>query len=248
MRKKLKALPLVLHHGSPKERLALIADVLNCAEHPVWRDAEPGDHEKLKRLVQAWLDSGPDFSKMKLSRDSRAGSTDTLRLQVEAAIQTQFFFPAGTGRAYILIEPKKVPVSRDAPEYVGNEFIKHLKCRFRDVSLAHVFFARLITNEMWDYFGGPCARCGRYYVKKTIRQKVYCQNDCGPKATSKQCKQRQATKDAEAKLAVAVSLWSRWDQMSAIQRAPWRDWKEWLVRHPEGQAVNLKRSFLTRHL
>ena len=50
--------------------------------------------------------------------------------------------------------------------------------------LAALLFHVGTLNPEWHKLAGPCARCGRYYLKKRASQKVYCSRRCGNAATA----------------------------------------------------------------
>jgi hypothetical protein len=69
------------------------------------------------------------------------------------------------------------------------------------------YFALLITNPRWAFLGGPCRRCGRYYIKKTKRMKrVYCYGECKPAAqkdSAVSCTRKKRRKEYDAKVKLA---------------------------------------------
>src|SRR5271165_5537170 len=58
------------------------------------------------------------------------------------------------------------------------------KVKERAELLAAMLFHVWTLNPERDKLAGPCARCGRYYLKKRASQKVYCSRGCGNAATA----------------------------------------------------------------
>jgi hypothetical protein len=105
---------------------------------------------------------------------------------------------------------------------------------FRDVAL--VYFGRLILNPECERLGGPCLKCGKYYIKKTIRDSMFCSRKCsGGAVQTKRRARLHAEKLSEVDRAIANyrARPPRYDKLGC---------KEWIL-----QAVsNITSKFLTR--
>lgn len=79
----------------------------------------------------------------------------------------------------------------------------------------------LITNPQWELLGGPCTRCGDYYLKKAKRRKKYCKRDCSSAATAVPAMIQKRQKHAQKihKTQISVDKWSE-----KKRRLPWKEW------------------------
>jgi hypothetical protein len=105
-----------------------------------------GVRNELRRLVEAWKASGPNL-KAFLARYPE--------LQSRLLTQRTHVVPTNTGRGHLVCD------------YVPSEFNPRSQ---KDLALMQ--FMPLVTNSLYESLGGPCARCRRYYIKNTKRQKV----------------------------------------------------------------------------
>lgn len=112
---------------------------------------------ELRRLIQEWQKSGPNLKKF---------FSEHPDLWERAAYGQTRLQPTPTGRAYV----EWIPIVADEPLSPEDDALRN--------------FVSLIGNPLWDLLGGPCARCGDYYKKKTKRQKVYCSRTCSRNATA----------------------------------------------------------------
>jgi hypothetical protein len=135
--------------------------------------------QELLRLVQAWFDSGPNVEQM--WEENRA-------LRELSHMIGGNLLPTKSGRAYL------TPVAGlgKSGRYPGTPFEAALRS----------FFIFLL-NPYNEKLGGPCKLCGKYYVKKTKRQTVYCSKRCGLMQTSKSAVKRRREKEHQDKLARA---------------------------------------------
>jgi hypothetical protein len=83
-------------------------------------------------------------------------------------------------------------------------------------------FMILITNPLWEYLGGPCARCGDYYLKKVRRQKIYCSRNCGAEATAVATTRRRRQQEHADKVRYAQNAIADWSK--AKSRLGWKEW------------------------
>ena len=111
----------------------------------------------LRRLVEAWQASGPNLAKL---------FAQNPELELRTKHGATLFYPTKAGRGHLDWAPSPV-AGRHSPEREALED-----------------FMTLIANPRWELLGGPCARCGDYFVKHTKRQKVYCSRTCSSAATA----------------------------------------------------------------
>lgn len=91
-------------------------------------------------------------------------------------------------------------------------------------------------NPEWDKLAGPCARCGRYYLKKRASQKVYCSRRCGNAATAVARTRARIASERGDKLSRAKAAIKKWKSTATRQ-----DWKHWVA-----QKTGIDPRFLTR--
>ncbi len=104
------------------------------------------------------------------------------------------------------------------------------------VHLALYLFMNFLIHRGWRRLGGPCSRCHRYYVKKTVRQTVYCSRKCAKDATAAAASSRRLENQKAADLRSARAAIERWERGSRRQH-----WKRFVA----GQC-RLSLHFLTR--
>ncbi len=196
--------------GEPStDELERIVDVLNDDQWALLLEPS-GMASELRRLIVLWQESGPNTRKL-------------FNAQAELlheAFEKLYFHPifTKTGRAHIAMSE----AGEIAPTAKGR---------------ALQMFMSLILNPCWDRLGGPCARCGRYYLKKTIRQKVYCSRSCGSLATARKSTLRGRAVEHNDKLRRAVEAMRQWSTARTKL-----DWKQWVsIKEP-----GISQKFLTR--
>lgn len=123
-------------------------------------------NERLRELVTIWQASGPNIAKLfgenpALYGELMAAWKPAPELTKTGAVRLHF------GHAWNMPAPEEA-------EEAGE--------RFAAMSL----FAALLVNPEWEKLGGPCDRCGNFYIKKRDNQKRYCSARCGNLATAKQ--------------------------------------------------------------
>ena len=156
---------------------------------------------ELRRLVEKWMESGPNLRKM-------------LKQEPELATRMKdgktTFWPTETGRGHLdwVAYPSKteLPTPEDA---------------------ALIDFMTLITNPEWELLGGPCARCGDFYLKKARRHSKYCSRTCSSTETALSATQRRRAKEQEMKIGRAQKLIDQWCKLK-----PRQAWKKWVSRQP----------------
>ena len=168
-------------------------------------------NKELRSLVQAWFDSGPNVAKLFKENPVLARIT----LIGRAAIT-----PTRGGRAQLVyVDGPNTCLSPGDP---------------LDIALG-LFFLFLL-NPFNEKLGGPCKLCGKYYVKKTKRQKVYCSKRCGLMQTSKSAVMKRRQAEHRDKLATAKLLSEKWSKTKTR-----KSWKEWVSDHTQ-----ISRHWLTR--
>jgi hypothetical protein len=98
------------------------------------------------------------------------------------------------------------------------------------------WFNLLTINPYWERLGGPCARCGRYYVKKRASQNVYCSRRCGNAATAVVRTRERIASERRDKLSRAKAAMKKWKPAATRQ-----DWKHWVAKQ-----TGIDPRFLTR--
>jgi hypothetical protein len=151
---------------------------------------------ELRRLVTAWQKSGPNLAEM-------LGVDRALEARVKHG--RTLLVPTRTGKGHLLWLPS--PAGFDASSW-------------KDQALAH--FMDLIVNPQWHKLGGPCARCGKYYVKKTARQKAYCSRRCGSMNTAMASTKRKREEERSDKMRRAQAAADKWAPTGT--RQPWKRW------------------------
>jgi hypothetical protein len=171
--------------------------------------------KELRGLVQKWRSSGPSTEIFKRENPDLWERIENVTLSIE---------PTKSGRARII--PFGIP--RENQGLSDRE------------SLVLGMLLWLILNPECDRLGGPCARCQRFYIKKTRRQTVYCSKRCGPLKTSVDRNRKIRRDKHEAKLNKANELIARWKKSGST-----REWKRWVSSNSKS-TITLK--WLTRAL
>ncbi len=173
------------------------------------RDAPP----ILRKIVHDWWGSGPNLKKFRLIHPKLCAEIDRLW---EARPVELSWGPSGNAVFISAIT--------DTPGRTAREE-------------ALRFFLILITNPNWEKVAGPCARCGKYFIKKRASQKVYCSRQCGNTATATAKTREQRQQEHADKLSRAARAAQKW----AIARTK-LDWKPWVSR----KEPDITPKFLTR--
>jgi hypothetical protein len=166
--------------------------------------------KELHRLVQAWFRSGPNVQKL----------LDANPMLDQKAREFRPNFVPTKGRtarfAYLV-----------TPEYSSTA---------NPLEIALGCFLSFLLNPYNDNLGGPCKYCGKYYVKNTKRQTVYCSQRCGLKQSSKNAIRKSRDRDRQRNLEKAKHFMEEW----ATTRTT-KDWKVWV----SGRA-QISKNWLTR--
>jgi hypothetical protein len=167
--------------------------------------------KELRRLVRAWFDSGPNVIKLLESDPILAREARRFRAQL---------IPTSAGHAKLdyLTAPEKMNPAEPLATALG-------------------LFLDFLLNPFNERLGGPCAYCGKYYVKKTERKKtVYCSERCGHRVTSRLANKERRDREHNEQLELAKRWTLKW--LNAKTATPWKEWvsrrtrikKHWLTR------------------
>lgn len=104
--------------------------------------------------------------------------------------------------------------------------------------LAMYQFIWLITNPEREKLAGPCARCGKYYIKKRVSQKVYCSRICGNATTAVIRTRKKWDEDHREKINRAGEAQDKWLK----DRKTKKPWKEYVCM----KCPDISQKFLTR--
>lgn len=92
---------------------------------------------------------------------------------------------------------------------------------------ARTLFTTLVIHPLLAKFGGPCARCHKYYLKKKLSQKVYCSRQCGSAATAMGRTTERRREKHEQDLQRARQAARRWTSRAS------ESWKEFVSKETE---------------
>ncbi len=167
---------------------------------------------KLTQLVTEWQESGPNLAKMMAAN---LPLWHTLANSCHAA-----WTITKTGGAYIHLEPGIA-----LPKY------GHSRTRAEEKEAQAVILFYLLTLGPWEKLGGPCPRCGKYFIKKRANHKIYCGRRCGSLASAKVSTRKKLNEDIAGKVLRARTEIQEWD---VLKRHPAIDWKQWVhKREPD---------------
>ena len=245
---------------SPKEEMQIIVGHLN-ADLFILQRSSSADLDAgafLKDWIKRWQDSGPN-----MGRFVRDNPELWKALQRHGRENPPHVYAPSDGDGVVLAWPlpsvvtsRRPPVRTDRHSHAVTELSAALKPwgrggRVGPISRSQAksaspnaeavyLFLSFLTNPMRRQLGGPCARCGRYFVRRTERNpKVYCSRVCGWRATGRatiEAKRRQARQRKIGRARVLAQEWS-----TARSNL---DWKKWVsLKEPE-----ISPSFLTRSI
>ncbi len=177
----------------------------------VLKDYRPTQRE-LRRLVEAWRSSGPNVEKL-LQSDS---------VLAKAAQK----FSAG-------LIPTKGPTARLFYLPVSESLDPA-----DPTTTALGLFLDFLLNPFNTQLGGPCLKCGKYFVKENRRHRVYCSKRCGLRHTALEVNRKRRADDHAAKLRIVRDSILRWTR-SRTQM----DWKDWVLLE-----TRISKNWLTRRL
>jgi hypothetical protein len=195
-----------------------IADWLN-------KDRESPRAAELRRLLSIWNDSASLADMMAAEKDidweNISIYLDTVPTGKRIGLQLPFSYLSQKESWYREVDPKQSEGLQ----------VDHAR---------QIFYYFLLGPEPWR-LGGPCPKCGKYYVRRTRQQSVYCSHRCASQATAirRTVELRQQMK--EQKLAAAKEGIAKYEELVTRRRAR-HGWKEFVAAHyPE-----ITSKFLTR--
>jgi len=208
----------VLRYGPTLDTLKMFVDALNTdvsRGKDAWKEVR-GDYRdvkwELRRLVQAWFDSGPNVEKLWSEDPSLAHLPHIVRA---------YMVPTKGSRAHLIyMDGPDTSLSPGDP-----------------LEIALGLFFLFLLNPYNEKLGGPCKHCRKYYVKKTGRQIVYCSQRCGRKHTSTISIQQQRQQEHLETIGKAKQYLAKW--ASTNTRKGWKEWvsdqalisRHWLTRY-----------------
>ena len=155
--------------------------------------------DEVRRLISAWMKSGPNL--LKLLRDNP-------ELNGTCTQGRTFLMPSRDGVAQLGWVPHQ-----------GDPTLSP------QVAAARTVFATFLVNPLSQKLGGPCARCGDYFLKRTQGQKVFCKRQCGTMSTALSSTRKRREAESAATLRKAEREISKWCKLRG--RRP--DWKKWVA-------------------
>jgi hypothetical protein len=98
-------------------------------------------------------------------------------------------------------------------------------------------FVSLIQSPLCHKFGGPCLRCGKFFLRETAKRKQYCSGECARIAFACAATARRREAEREERLAEVRAAIEEWG--ACERRSTWEAWvykkipdltKNWLTR------------------
>lgn len=161
---------------------------------------------ELERLVQLWLNMNPDLDGAWNPIWAGDGYED-----IRESWQCYFDMTQGTRRCHLQLGPR-FKWDTGPPE-----------------KRARMLFGRLLLVPECEKLAGPCPRCGRYFIKKTLKQKLYCSRSCGSRESAEVATYKRREEEHAEKLTRAMKTTALWNPRRSRQ-----SWKEWVSsRHPD---------------
>jgi hypothetical protein len=164
----------VLYYYQPKEN----------GLKAVKEDYRPVQSE-LRRLTEAWFDSGPNVRKLFYN--------DPVLARAAARIDARLIATSNGHAQLIYTNPKNMSPREPYGRALG------------------MFFSFLL-NPLNEKLSRPCKGCGNYYVKNTKRQIAYCSPICGRRHTSRETNRAQAQQKRNESLGCARDASKEWDK------------------------------------
>lgn len=209
---------------SPQWRLERFVDALNGwlrPEEVLGPEAEIAD-EKRRREAPAHLRELVDFWQISGSKSVRPNSTHEFWREINEYFQKmpKQLIPVPNGGATIWWN------SRPDMDPRGE---------------ALRWFVEFLINPDCRKLAGACDRCGKYYIRKSARNKSYCSRVCGSKATATAATKRARKAEHEKKLERARKAIREYAKARTKM-----DWKRWVAL--KERQVGITPKFLTRAL
>jgi hypothetical protein len=179
-----------------------------------WRDTDITEaQQELRRLIAEWNRSGPNL--LTLFKENP-------ELQASCTAGTTLLIPNRDGVAQLAWFPGPAG---------------HKNGSQKDVALTR--FIHFLVNPLAPTLGGPCERCGRFYIKNTKRQKIYCSRQCGTANTALTATQKRRQAGYSRKLIIAQRAIEQWSQKGSCRTS----WKKWVSAHTKKE---ITQQWLTR--
>jgi hypothetical protein len=186
--------------AEPIEILQSLCEILNTQDRE-----HDGMRKMFRALVERWQ-VAPSLKAM-FDRDHRL--SHEFHQAVKASV-TPSAVNRGAYVAYYIVGPKDRPASYQ-PDAARTEAVRN--------------FVHLVLNPYWEKLAGPCARCGRYFVKSRSDHAKYCDGGCASSASAAvvMARLRRAQRDDQLERARAAA--GEW----AASASP-LDWKEFVAQ------------------
>lgn len=174
------------------------------------RDYGPVQRE-LRRLVEAWRQSGPNVARLLREDPVLAKEANHLRA---------FLIPTKESWGRITFMWDSETLGPGDP-----------------LEVALGLFFSFLANPYNRDLCGPCRHCGRYFVRGTQRPRAYCSKNCGLKHTSRIAVGMRRQREWDEKLKLTIASIERWRR--GRQSQDWKSWvtannpeitKNWLTR------------------
>lgn len=175
---------------------------------------------EMRRLVQAWENSGRDVRKLLKTN----GELGPYLYGKQGPTWRAVAIPSGSG-----LEISIMPEGPNDKPLTARELV---------IDEARLVFLRLLTHPAREKLSSnPCARCDRYYQKRTARNKVYCSRKCSKDGTAAFATKKRLEEEHAAKISRAKAAIQGW-----ITAHTKLDWKEFVAR----KQPDITPKFLTR--
>jgi hypothetical protein len=135
-----------------------------------------------------------------------------------------------TRGARLVLQPVWKQIKREPAPEPG-------QAQMRPDRYAALLFHVGTLNPEWDKLAGPCARCGRYYLKNRASQDTYCSRECGNRTTAAARTRERIKAEHDDKMNRSKAALKDWKRAKNQQ-----DWKRWV-----SQKTGIDLRFLTRN-
>jgi hypothetical protein len=178
--------------------------------------------EPLIRLMERLKDYGGNLKRMM--------DDDPELEKVVRKVCTTLWLPSKTRRAALVLQPVWEQIKREPAPEPG-------QAQMRPDRYAALLFHVGTLNPEWDKLAGPCARCGRYYLKNRASQDTYCSRECGNRTTAAARTRERIKAEHDDKMNRSKAALKEWKRAKTQQ-----DWKRWV-----SQKTGIDLRFLTRN-
>ena len=186
--------------GEPLEILQSLCDILNAND-----EEHAQSRAEFREFVSRWLRASSLKTMLRRDRDLYRELTDVCTLSLEPSSKTRM----ARAVVYVIKRP-------DGPMRYQRGASHHQ---------AVLWFAHLVLNPLGEKLAGPCARCGRYFIKSRSDHDKYCDGGCGSKASAAVRMERKRREQRQSQLADARIAAQEWaDSASSL------DWKEFVAQ------------------